>query len=147
MSKIQMSLVISSLIFSISSFAGQTSVFSVKPNPVSDDAALIQAVTSHKQVSFVKAEGLVVSGLLKDDTNGSPHQKFNVKLTSGQVIMIVSNLDMCEKIPVQVGDVVGAGGQFIPTGKSGGLLHWTHKDPKKIRPDGFIELGGRVFCQ
>lgn len=151
MSKIQLSVVVCSFVLSFSSaFAGPSQVAPVtKPGQqvATGDAALVQADTAQKQVSFVSAKGLIVSELLKDDTSGSPHQKFNVKLSNGRVIMIVSNLDMCEKVPVQVGDVVSAGGQFIPTGHASGLLHWTHKDPRKQRPDGFIELKGHVYCQ
>lgn len=146
----QLSVILSvvAISFTLHARPNQSAPVASAPGAVAtEDAALVQAVTSHKGVSFIKAGGLVVSELLKDDTSGSPHQKFNVRLSNGRIIMIVSNLDMCEKIPVQVGDVVSAGGQFIPTGKSGGLLHWTHKDPRQHRPDGFIEFKGHVFCQ
>lgn len=122
--------------------------FSVQAFSTQGDAELVRAVTNHKRVNFISATGLKVVELLRDDTNGSPHQKFNVRLSDGKVIMIVSNLDMCVHIPLQVGDILGAGGQFIPTGKkSSGLLHWVHADPKKQRPDGYIELNGHVYCK
>jgi len=146
MSKLLYVIISSVLVLSSTSYAN-------KPKPadpsqvVSGDYALVQAVQAQKGLNFVSAKGLAVTKLLPDDSQGLPHQKFNVKLSSGNVIMIVSNLDMCEHIPVQIGDVVSAGGQFIPTGKGSGLLHWTHKDPKHHRPDGFIQLGDHIFCQ
>lgn len=111
------------------------------------DAALMDAVYTQKGVNFITAKGLVVAAVLDDDTKGNPHQKFNVKLSNGRIVTIVSNLDMCEKVPVQAGDVVSVGGQFIPTGKASGIVHWVHSDPRKKRPDGFIEFNGRIFCQ
>jgi hypothetical protein len=155
MSKIQLFVVVFGLVFSSASFAKNNHQQPPQQPPAqqapgviaTDDAALVQAVQAQKRVNFLTAKGLVVTELLKDDTSGLPHQKFNVKLSNGRVIMIVSNLDMCEKIPVQIGDEVSAGGMFIPTGKLSGLLHWTHKDPRKTRPDGFIEFKGHVFCQ
>lgn len=151
MSKTQFAVVVCSVVLSFSSaFAGPAQGAPVtKPGQqvASGDAALVQAGAAQKQVNFLTAKGLIVSELLKPDTQGNPHQKFNVRLSDGRVVMIVSNLDMCENVPVQVGDVVSAGGQFIPTGHASGLLHWTHKDPRKQRPDGFIELKGHVYCQ
>ena len=132
-------LVVSSLIIALTSFNALADV--------SGDTALVQAVTNQKRVNFLEADGLIVSKILADDTKGSPHQKFNVQLSNGRVITIVSNLDMCEKIPVKIGDVVDAGGQFIPTGKASGILHWVHKDPRKTRPDGYVELNNQVYCQ
>lgn len=140
MSQFQWIVLISGFVFCTSSYSAQSAI-------ATDDVALVQAVTSQKRVDFLTAKGLVVSKLLKEDTSGSPHQKFVVKLSNGRSVTLISNLDMCEKVPVQVGDVVGAGGQFIPTGKFAGILHWTHKDPRHNRPDGYIQLGDHVFCQ
>lgn len=148
MSKIQ--IIVSAFIISLSvtSFANRQVLPQPEPGQIAaGDATLVQAVQNQKGVNFLTAKGLQVTQLLKDDTSGLPHQKFNVKLSNGRVVMIVSNLDMCEKVPVQVGDTVSVGGQFIATGKASGLVHWTHKDPRKKRPDGFIELGGHIFCQ
>ncbi len=111
------------------------------------DAALISALLNRKEVNFVEAKQMKVVKVLPDDRSGSPHQKFNVSLSNQSVITIISNLDMCPQIPVQVGDVVGAGGEFIPTGKKSGILHWVHKDPRKNRPDGYIEFKGQEFCK
>ncbi|MBC7466088.1 MAG: DUF3465 domain-containing protein [Bdellovibrio sp.] len=148
MSKIKVLFVAFVIGLSSTSFARKQPVQQPAPGQIAtDDAALVQAVQNQKNISFLTAKGLVVSQLLQDDNQGLPHQKFNVKLSNGRVIMIVSNLDMCEKVPVKIGDVVSVGGQFIPTGKASGLVHWTHKDPRHTRPDGFIELGGHVYCQ
>lgn len=113
----------------------------------SDDGGLVDAIRSQRRVDFIEASNMRVTELLPDDTQGLPHQKFNVELSDGSTLTIISNLDMCPHIPVQVGDQVGAGGQFIPTGHGTGILHWVHRDPQQRRPDGYVELGGHVYCK
>lgn len=158
MSQLFVSTMVSVLVLvSSNAFAGNShgkggSKFDQKPNPISSgytgpDAALAQAVDSQKRVDFIEAQDMKVVEVLPDDTQGLPHQKFNVQLSSRSIVTIISNLDMCPHIPVQAGDVVGAGGQFIPTGKKSGILHWVHKDPRKIRPDGYVEFKGQQFCK
>lgn len=117
-------------------------------NPsTSGDSQLVQAVNNHKNVNFVEGSGMVVTQLLPEDHSGSPHQLWMVKLSNGQSIQAVSNLDMCQKIPLQVGDKVGMGGQFIWTKEKRGLIHWLHRDPKGSRPDGYVTLNGTTYCQ
>ena len=110
-----------------------------------DDSQIVQAVKNRKDVNFVAGADMLVKELLPDDQNGLPHQKWVVQLSSGQLVQAISNLDMCPKIPVKVGDKVGLGGQFIWT-KDGGLVHWMHGDPKGLRPNGYVELDGKVYC-
>lgn len=111
------------------------------------DADLVRAVESNRRVDFVKASEMKVVELLQDDTQGSPHQKFKIRLSDNKIVTVISNLDMCVHIPVQIGDSVGAGGQYIPTGPATGILHWVHADPSKRRPDGYVELNGHVYCK
>ena len=115
-------------------------------SPVNSDSALVQALNSKRNVTYLEAANLVVVELLPDDTSGREHQKFVTKLSTGQTVQIISNLDMCQKIPVRVGDVVSVGGEFIWT-KFGGLVHWVHYDPRKIRKDGYILYNGNLYCR
>jgi hypothetical protein len=109
------------------------------------DADIVAAVTSRHSLNFVKGGGMVVVKLLPDDTNGLQHQKWIVRLSNGSTMQAVYNLDMCEYVQLKVGDVISMGGQFIWT-KGGGLLHWLHFDPREKRPDGFVEVNGKVYC-
>lgn len=114
--------------------------------PTAPDFAIAQAEANRKNADFVQGSDMVVTQLLPDDTQGRPHQKFVVRLSTGDQIVAISNLDMCERVPVRVGDRVGLGGQFIWT-KQGGIIHWLHHDPRGSRPNGFIAYGGRIYCQ
>jgi translation initiation factor IF-1 len=112
--------------------------------PATNDSALVKAVNGRRNVDFLEAKDMTVVRLLADDTNGLPHQKFMVRLSSGANVLCVYNLDMGQRIPLREGDVVGVGGQFKWTNQ-GGLMHWLHHDPKNHRPDGYVELAGKRY--
>lgn len=109
-----------------------------------DDKNLVQALASHRNVYFLEAAHLTVTGLLPDDQQGLPHQKFMVKTSTGGKVLCVYNLDKGQRIPLKVGDDVGLGGEFKWTNQ-GGLMHWLHQDDSNRRPDGYVELAGRRY--
>jgi hypothetical protein len=100
-----------------------------------------QAQRSHKSLNFVEVKNVTVTKLLPDDNSGLRHQKWIVALANGSSIMGVYNIDMGERIPLKVGDVINMGGQYIWE-NGGGLLHWLHADPQGRRPDGYVEVNG-----
>lgn len=110
------------------------------------DFQIARYADARKNADYVQGRGMTVVQLLPDDNQGRPHQKFVVRLSTGQMIVAISNLDMCPHVPVQVGDLVGLGGQFIWT-KDGGIIHWLHHDPRGNRPDGYIEHRGQTYCR
>lgn len=110
-----------------------------------EDAEIVKAVEKRRRVDFVEGRGMVVTKLLPDDRNGLEHQKWMVRLSNGTSMQAVYNLDMCERVPLKVGDVVSMGGQFVWTNQ-GALLHWLHYDPRQNRPDGYVEVNGKVYC-
>jgi len=112
----------------------------------SGDSAIVNAIQAHRNVDFVEGSGMVVVKLLPDDTNGAQHQKWIVRLSNGLTMQAVYNTDMCEHVPLNVGDVVSMGGQFIMTNQ-GPLLHWLHYDPRQNRPDGYVEVNGKDYCK
>lgn len=113
---------------------------------IAEDSELVKVNELQKRTRFVEAKNLKVIKILPDDKKGLPHQKFVVELSDSRSITIVSNLQMCEKVPVEINDIVSFGGEYIPTGKFGGLVHWTHFDPSKKRPNGYIEMDNKLFC-
>jgi hypothetical protein len=103
--------------------------------------ALAAAIQSRRGVNFIEVQDAKVIDVLPDDLVGSQHQKWVVELENGATILSVFNLDICERVPLKIGDRVSMGGQFI-WDKGGGLIHWIHKDPRGNRPDGYVELNG-----
>ncbi len=115
------------------------------PQVSAGDSKIVSAIQAKRRLDFVEGSGMVVIQLLPDDTSGLQHQKWIVRLSNGATMEAVYNIDMCERVPLQIGDKVSMGGQFIWTNQ-GALLHWLHYDPRQNRTDGYVELNGKVYC-
>lgn len=73
---------------------------------IAEAISLKEAYESHKSNIQVKDIGKVVR-ILNDDNQGSRHQKFILKLTSGNTILISHNIDLAPRInEVSNGDSV-----------------------------------------
>jgi hypothetical protein len=87
----------------------------------------------------------VVDRILPDDTEGSRHQRFILKLDSGQTLLVAHNIDLAPRIDeLERGDKVKFHGQY-ESNNSGGVVHWTHHDPRGEHPAGWLEHEGRRF--
>lgn len=113
---------------------------------VRDDGDLIRAMLGRRKVHFLEASQLVVTQVLPDDRQGRTHQKFLVRTSNGGSVLIVYNTDLCPRVPVRIGDRISVGGEYI-WNNAGGLMHWTHFDPRRHRPSGYVELNGYFYCQ
>ena len=83
-----------------------------------------------------------VERLLSDDLEGSRHQRFILRLGSGQSLLISHNIDVAPRInALRVGDQVRFRGEY-EWNQQGGLVHWTHDDPKDWHADGWLEHNG-----
>ncbi|EMI4454720.1 DUF3465 domain-containing protein, partial [Vibrio cholerae] len=103
-----------------------------------NDAVLQQAYQSQQSDLQVQGFGQVVK-VLPDDNDGSKHQKFILKLNSGQTLLVAHNIDLAPRIPnLQVGDSVEFYGEY-EWNKKGGVLHWTHKDPQNRHAHGWLK--------
>lgn len=92
---------------------------------------------------------LTVVKKLPDDRRGSRHQKWILKSPSGKTVQFVHNLEMCQRLDLNVGDQVNISGEFKWTGR-GGLLHWAHFVPEGwsgSRKGGYVEWKGRRYCE
>ncbi len=119
-----------------------TSCFSV--SLYANDAVLQQAYQSQQSDLQVQGFGQV-SKVLPDDNDGSRHQKFILKLNSGQTLLVAHNIDLAPRIPnLKVGDSVEFYGEY-EWNKKGGVLHWTHKDPQNRHAHGWLKHNGQVY--
>lgn len=93
---------------------------------------------------WVQGRGNVVK-LLADDTKGARHQRFLVKVATGQTLLFAHNIDLASRIsPLQVGDEIEFKGEYVYNPK-GGIIHWTHHDPAGQRQSGWIKRQGQTF--
>lgn len=92
---------------------------------------------------WVEAAGLVCR-LLRDDPDGSRHQRFVLDLRNGQTVLIAHNLDLATRVPVGLGDRIRFRGMY-EWNDLGGLVHWTHHDPQGVESGGFIRYRARLY--
>jgi len=98
------------------------------------------------QLSDVQVTGAgVVTRVLADDTDGSRHQRFILRLADGQTVLISHNIDLAPRIPdLRSGDRVEFSGKYEWNAK-GGVIHWTHHDPAVRDRGGWLRRGGDTF--
>ena len=86
-----------------------------------------------------------VSRILSDDNKGSRHQRFILRLSSGQTLLVAHNIDLAPRINnLQNGDSVQFYGEYEWNSK-GGVIHWTHHDPGGQHVGGWLEHNGRKY--
>ncbi|MEM8504857.1 MAG: DUF3465 domain-containing protein [Cyanobacteria bacterium P01_D01_bin.1] len=80
-----------------------------------------------------------VEALLPDDIEGDKHQRFIIRIARNQTLLVVHNIDMAPRIDELIkGDRVSVKGEY-EWNERGGLIHWTHKDPRSSHEDGWID--------
>ncbi len=109
-----------------------------------DDGAITSALESRASGIQLKGQGAVIK-VLPDDNNGSRHQRFILKLRSGQTLLIAHNIDLASRIgSLRVGDPVAFNGEYEWNSK-GGVIHWTHHDPNGRHAAGWLKHGGQTY--
>lgn len=110
--------------------------------PASQEARATYQQRHDKQQ--ISGSGQVVK-LLADDNKGSRHQRFILRLASGQTLLVAHNIDLAPYIkPLKVGDTIEFSGEYV-WNKKGGVLHWTHHDPRGRHVGGWLRHQGRQY--
>lgn len=92
----------------------------------------------------VMAVGRVIR-VLPDDREGSRHQRFIIRIRSGETLLVAHNIDLAPRVKgIAVNDEVEFFGEYEWNDK-GGVIHWTHEDPQGRHPDGWIQHKGQRY--
>lgn len=130
------------LIWTAAGCAGQFAVD--KGVAASDDSEIGRAFKTRKNNVQVEGEG-IVTRVLADDLAGSRHQRFIVRLASGQTVLIAHNIDLAPRVAsLQEGDSIGFYGEYVWNAQ-GGMVHWTHHDPEGRHVAGWLKHKGRTY--
>jgi len=112
--------------------------------PTCDDTALTDAYRDHRSRVEVCGQG-VIAKVLRDDTVGSRHQRFIVRVAQGQTVLIAYNFDIAPRIEgLHSGSPIQFVGEYEWNGQ-GGVVHWTHHDPSGRHAPGWILYGGKEY--
>ncbi len=108
------------------------------------DARLAEAF-SEQRTNFQVAGTGTVTRVLPDDNDGSRHQRFILRLGSGQSLLVAHNIDLAPRIAtLEAGDTVSFYGEY-EWNPRGGVIHWTHHDPAGQHVGGWLEHEGRRY--
>jgi hypothetical protein len=85
-----------------------------------------------------------VMRVLKDDEKGSRHERFLIRVADTLTVLVAHNIDLSPRIPLLAGDSVRLRGEY-EWDERGGVIHWTHRDPRGRRAGGWIMHEGRRY--
>jgi len=123
------------------------SSLALRAGPVAADSASVSIARAYaQQLSNVQVESSgVVARVLKDDKEGSRHQRIVVRLASGHTVLIAHNIDLAPRVEgVREGAPISFSGEYEWNNK-GGVVHWTHRDPSGRHRAGWIKYAGHTY--
>ena len=83
--------------------------------------------------------------VLSDDEDGNRHQRFILRLASGQTLLVAHNIDVAPRVEgLQPGDTVAFRGVYEWSAE-GGTVHWTHRDPDGRHAPGWLRHDGSQY--
>jgi len=98
------------------------------------------------RLSNVQLEGSGrVEKVLRDDLEGSRHQRIILRISDSQTVLIAHNIDLAPRVEnIKKGDQLDFFGEYEWNNK-GGVIHWTHRDPGGKHVDGWLKHQGKLY--
>ncbi len=111
-----------------------------------DDAALCRAYAAKQSHVEVVVSGRVTRDLGVQQGRVSPHEGFLMRLDSGcdAIVRVEANADFTGTFALAAGQPVTVKGEYEYYPR-GGVIHWTHRDPRGRHEGGYVETGGRHY--
>jgi hypothetical protein len=111
---------------------------------VGTDVLIAEAFRNGQSNVQLSGEGRVLR-ILPDDNEGSRHQKFLLELDSGHTLLIAHNIDLAPRVEnLREGERLEFYGEY-EWNQKGGVIHWTHHDPRGRHPGGWLKYEGRIY--
>jgi hypothetical protein len=112
------------------------------------NAAVYDAWQSGRSHVEVTASGSVARVLGERPGPSGVHEGFLLHLRGseghGLTVRVEDNVDLTGPIPLRSGDDVTVRGEYIYDSR-GGLIHYTHHDPRGHHAGGFVRVNGRLY--
>lgn len=117
-----------------------------EPSASSGGDLLSQLHAERQSGVVVEGSGRVIK-VLRDDLDGSRHQKFLLAVAGadGLTVLVSHNIDLAPRVAdLARGDDIAFRGQYEWNDK-GGVVHWTHSDPGGRRAGGWLRHAGVTY--
>lgn len=106
---------------------------------------VLQHLFRNKQSGVQVLGSGVVEKILLDDNDGSTHQRFIVRSSSGTTVLVAHNIDLAPRVPdIAVGEKIAFYGVY-EWNDLGGVVHWTHHDPQGQHVAGWVRYSGKKY--
>ncbi len=117
-------------------------------SPDVENGRVYDAFLSQRSHFEVTASGKVARLLGTRAGRVGRHEGFLVRLEGpaghGLTVKVEDNVDLTGPIPLAAGDDVVIHGEYI-FDRRGGIVHWTHHDPRGRHEPGFVEVHGHRY--
>ena len=101
-------------------------------------------ITLPADEAWMTGAGEVIK-VLRDDNKGSRRQKFILRVSEQQTLLVAHNIELAPRVePIAEGDLIHFRGQY-ETNNRDGVIHWTHHDPKGRREGGWLKSNGITY--
>lgn len=112
------------------------------------NAAVYDAWRAQRSRVEVTATGSVARVLGDRSGPSGMHEGFLLHLNGSQgrglTVRVEDNTDITGPIPMRSGDDVQVRGEYIYDPR-GGIIHYTHHDPRGRHSSGYVRVNGRVY--
>jgi hypothetical protein len=111
-----------------------------------DNAHVCTLHAQHAENAETFVEGKVVAILGTREGPSGNHEGFLLALDGGctLTLRVETNVDITGPVPLRRGDRVEVKGEYVYDPR-GGLVHWTHHDPRGRHVSGYVVAGGRTY--
>jgi len=110
----------------------------------SQNKLIRDAFENHRSDVQVRGRSVVIR-VLSDDNEGSRHQRILLRISPEQTILIAHNIDLAPRLnSLRKGDVLEFYGEY-EWNSQGGVVHWTHRDPRSKHVHGWLKHEGVVY--
>jgi len=118
------------------------------PPPNDGNAAIYNAwLTQHSHLE-VTASGVIARDLGTRSGVSGTHEGFLLHLSGasgrGLTVRVEANVDFTGLMPIAAGEPVVVRGEYEFDSR-GGVIHWTHRDPRGRHPDGYIQIQNKRY--
>ena len=115
------------------------------PKPAQNFVTILQNAFENQQSNIqIQGEGVVIR-ILSDDLAAPRHQRFILRISPKQTVLVAHNIDIAPRVPdLLIDSTIEFYGEY-EWNVEGGVIHWTHHDPYDDHIDGWLKYAGKTY--